>query len=207
MYLSRVQLAMDNRNTMLALADSNHFHGALESCFSYTESRKLWRIDNVNGTMYLLVLSQEEPNLSPFCKQFSPSQDSWETKDYTPLLENLKADTIWRFRLTSNPTISHRTDKDKRGKVLAHITTEYQRKWLIERSEKNGFQLFENDFNVTGNKWQRFIKKDGRYVTFLSVTYEGLLNIKDVDLFRKVLTEGLGRGKAYGMGLMTVMRV
>ena len=191
---------------MLALANSNHFHGALESCFSYTGSRKLWRLDNVNGTMYLLVLSQEKPNLSSFCKQFSPSQDSWETKDYTPLLENLKAGTIWRFRLTSNPTISHRTDKDKRGKVLAHITTEYQRKWLIERSEKNGFQLFENDFNITGNKWQRFIKRDRCNVTFLSVTYEGLLNIKDVGLFRKVLTEGLGRGKAYGMGLMTVMR-
>lgn len=191
---------------MLALANSNHFHGALESCFSYTGSRKLWRLDNVNGTMYLLILSQEEPNLSSFCKQFSPSQDSWETKDYTPLLENLKAGTIWRFRLTSNPTISHRTDKDKRGKVLAHITTEYQRKWLIERSEKNGFQLFENDFNITGNKWQRFIKRDRCNVTFLSVTYEGLLNIKDVVLFRKVLTEGLGRGKAYGMGLMTVMR-
>lgn len=206
MYLSRVQIAMYNRNTMLALANSNHFHGALESCFSYTGSRKLWRLDNVNGTMYLLILSQEEPNLSSFCKQFSPSQDSWETKDYTPLLENLKAGTIWRFRLTSNPTISHRTDKDKRGKVLAHITTEYQRKWLIERSEKNGFQLFENDFNITGNKWQRFIKRDRCNVTFLSVTYEGLLNIKDVVLFRKVLTEGLGRGKAYGMGLMTVMR-
>ena len=40
----------------------------------------------------------------------------------------------------------------------------------------------------------------------LGVTYEGLLTVTDVQAFREALTNGIGRGKAYGMGLLTVMR-
>ncbi|NYA64868.1 type I-E CRISPR-associated protein Cas6/Cse3/CasE, partial [Lactobacillus salivarius] len=37
------------------------------------------------------------------------------------------------------------------------------------------------------------------------VSFEGLLEITDVDLFRKVLIDGIGKEKAFGMGLMTVI--
>ena len=40
----------------------------------------------------------------------------------------------------------------------------------------------------------------------MAVTYEGILQVNDVEKFRKVLVEGLGREKAYGLGLLTVMR-
>ena len=38
----------------------------------------------------------------------------------------------------------------------------------------------------------------------LAVTYEGSLTVTDADLFRKALTEGIGREKAFGMGLLTI---
>ena len=44
-----------------------------------------------------------------------------------------------------------------------------------------------------------------RPVSLLAVTYEGLLTVTDAALFRRTLTEGIGRGKAYGLGLLTVM--
>lgn len=46
----------------------------------------------------------------------------------------------------------------------------------------------------------------GRPVSLLSVTFEGFLTVTDADLFRCTLTEGIGRGKAYGMGMLTVVR-
>ena len=42
-------------------------------------------------------------------------------------------------------------------------------------------------------------------VSLLSVTYEGVLQITDEEKFCQLLTGGIGRGKAYGLGLMTVM--
>ena len=40
----------------------------------------------------------------------------------------------------------------------------------------------------------------------LAVTYEGMLTVTDAELFRQALTQGIGREKAYGMGLLTIMR-
>ena len=37
-------------------------------------------------------------------------------------------------------------------------------------------------------------------------SFEGLLRVTDAALFREALTRGIGRGKAYGLGLLTLMR-
>jgi CRISPR system Cascade subunit CasE len=37
------------------------------------------------------------------------------------------------------------------------------------------------------------------------VTFEGLLQIQNLVLFKQTLVNGLGREKAFGMGLMTVI--
>ena len=208
MYLSRIHLNLSSRDTMLALVRSNLFHEALECCFSGGRTRNLWRIDNFNNELYLMLLSNEKADLSTFCRKFAVSENSYETKDYDILLKRLKNGDIWRFRLTANPTHSEPFQKkEKRGKVQAHITPEHQIQWLMKRAEKHGFQLSEDSFNVVESKWRRFYKRDSKAVTFLSATYEGILKITDVNLFSEVLVNGLGRGKAYGMGLLTVVRV
>ena len=49
-------------------------------------------------------------------------------------------------------------------------------------------------------------KKNGtRLVTLLAVTYEGVLQVTDPEAFKALLCEGVGRGKAYGLGLMTII--
>lgn len=213
MYLSRVFLASRTRNTMLALAFPNRFHGAIEECFHRSDTRKLWRIDNLQNNLCMLILSEEKPDLSFICAQFSESKDSWESRDYSHFLDKLQNNTIWRFRLTANPTHSEpsklksEADKRLRGKVFAHITVDSQKQWLYKHASQHGFELFENEFTVVGTKWQHFQKGSGRSVKILSVTYEGILHIVDVNLFRDALLKGIGRGKAYGMGLLTIMRV
>ena len=76
---------------------------------------------------------------------------------------------------------------------------EDQRNWLLRKADKKGFQV--NDFNVTQSIWKKFENQ----VSFLSVTYEGILTIENVALFREALKNGIGRGKAYGMGLLTII--
>ena len=50
MYLSRVELNLSSRETMLALDNLNKFHGAVESSFDSNRThRNLWRIDDLNG--------------------------------------------------------------------------------------------------------------------------------------------------------------
>ena len=206
MYLTRVMIDTSKRMTMRALASPSIFHGAAESSFEGERKRRLWRIDNLNGNYYMLLLSEDRPELSGFCEQFS-SENKWETVDYDKLLRNITAGDIKQFRLTANPTISVCDEKGKRGKVLAHITAEHQKQWLIEKGKSNGFILNDDSFDIVQCKWKRFYKSGSKAITLLSVTYEGILEITDAELFRNALTKGIGRGRAYGMGLMTIMKV
>lgn len=209
MFLSRIPIDRYNRNTLRALNSPSVFHGALESSFAGERQRNLWRIDCTGDQLYILLLSNCKPELSSFCSQFG--YDGWvsyEIKSYDGLLERIKNGDKWRFRLTANPTKSVSAQgQGSRGKKLAHITTDFQKKWLVEKSEKSGFSVTENSFDVVESRWLKFAKRGQRGVSLFSVTYEGVLEVTDADLFRRSLTGGIGRGKAYGMGLLTVMKV
>ena len=68
-----------------------------------------------------------------------------------------------------------------------------------------GFALTEGAFQVTRKQTCHFRKNGKRPVTLLAVTYEGILQVTDPEAFREMLCQGIGRGKAYGLGLMTIL--
>ncbi len=208
MILSRIQLDTSRRSTMKALASPNLLHGAIEQSFPGPRQRNLWRVDKLGEKTYLLILSRELPDFCNLAVQFGVlgTGDAWESKSYDPLLGRVKERDIWNFRLTANPTISKAAEPGQRGKVLGHITVDYQKQWLLERAEKCGFSLTDESFTVVESRWLRFRKgaDGGRPVTLLSVTYEGVLTVADADAFCETLVNGMGRGKAYGLGLLTV---
>lgn len=206
MYLSRVELDPTRRSTMTALAAPQKFHGAVESAFSGARRRRLWRLDRLSEKLYLLVLSEEVPDLSGAAEQFGTGADP-ETRCYDPLLERITPGSCWQFRLTANPTKSCKdpADPQARGTVTAHCTTKYQKQWLLDRAAEHGFALTEDSFTVTRVQWHHFVKRGTRPVSLLAVTYEGVLQVTDAEAFRTLLCQGIGRGKAYGLGLLTVM--
>ena len=201
-----MELDTSKRKTIIALASPNLFHGAVESAFSEF-GRKLWRIDRLAGKAYLLLVSEKEPDLGSAAKQFGTS-DGWRTLDYDPFIRKIQTGDRRLFRLTANPVIAKSAGSGARGSILAHVTTDWQEKWLLDRSAKNGFSIGPDDFSVVHNEWVRFKKGNdhGRIVTFCTVTFEGTLTVSDASLFHEALKNGIGREKAYGCGLLTVSR-
>ncbi len=208
MYLSRIKLNMNKRETLKALAAPNIFHGAIESCEKCEKAercRKLWRIDTLGGEKHLLILSHKQVDFSEVALEFSDSCQ-YESKSYDGLLGRITDGSKWQFRLRANPTVQKYCDSKGRGKVLAHITPTHQEEWLKKQSEKYGFTISEGEWLVTGSQWYIFKKnKDSKSkVHLLAVTYEGKLTVTNTELFKKALTEGIGREKAFGMGLLTI---
>ena len=192
MYLSRAELDPTRRSTMIALTSPQKFHGAVENSFSGERRRRLWRLDSLNGKLYLLLLSEELPDLTGLCAQFGTGAAP-ETRRYEPLLERVTSGSCWQFRLTANPT---RSKKD---------SADHTARWLLEQAGKHGFALTEGAFQVTRKQTCHFRKNGKRPVTLLAVTYEGILQVTDPEAFREMLCQGIGRGKAYGLGLMTIL--
>ena len=142
MYLSRVELDPTRRSTMAALAAPQKLHGAVESAFAGERRRRLWRLDRLGERLYLLLLSEDAPELSGVVEQFGTGAAA-ETRSYDPLLQRVEPGSCWQFRLTANPTKSCKDTQNPaaRGTVAAHCTTQYQKQWLLERAAKRGFAL------------------------------------------------------------------
>lgn len=204
MYLSRVSLDLSKRKTQTALASPNQFHGAVEEAFSEKQQRNLWRIDTVRGKTYLLILSKEKPNLAYIAAQFGNVEFPGETKEYDRLLTRIEEGSVWRFRLVANPVRSVNKGAG-RGKVTAHTAEKFQLEWLHRKAEKGGFRIVPDSVCITEAGWKIFRKqKEKKEVRLLSVTFEGKLKVEDVEIFRDTLLQGIGREKAYGMGLLTI---
>ena len=121
-------------------------------------------------------------------------------------------------RLHANPTFSSINAKGSRGRVHACTLVgmpkaeeekpgrKTQYGWIRSQAEKHGFAVDENDLNIARIQWYAFSKPTGERVRLLGVTYEGTLTITDAQAFCNALTGGIGRGKPYGMGLLTVTR-
>lgn len=210
MYLSRVKLDEARRSTMIALSNPELLHGAISQSFSGERPFVLWRLDRLSTGLYLLVLSEEQSALDQVVKEYGIG-DAVETKSYDQILEKISEGSLYRFRLKANPTYSmprkdEESGKLKRGRICAHSTIPHQRQWLTEQGQKHGFSVTEDSFDVTETRWYKFTKGKSNKLSILSVTFEGVLNVTDADAFREAMTKGIGRGKAYGMGLLTIMK-
>lgn len=210
MYLSRVKIEEKNRQRVRDLDHLGAYHNWVESSFPEEfrlgeRTRKLWRIDTLRGERYLLLLSEKQPDLERL--EYYGVANTAESKSYDALLESLANQMKLRFRVTLNPVVSISTGKHsgERGKVKPHITIEHQMQYLIDRSLKNGFLLEEGEFAITERSMERLNKQKHRPIRLSKVSYEGLLTISDVELFRKAIINGIGKKKAYGCGLMTVI--
>jgi CRISPR system Cascade subunit CasE len=197
MYISRIELRESPEVSKL--------HGAVERAFEGERARRLWRLDETDTGLNLYIVSRERPSLEGVSEQFGKSEPRGVTKNYEPLLERLGEGQRWHFRLCANPTKSEMgSGGAKRGKVTAIRCRDEQCKWLVSRAEKCGF--YPNQFFLSGEQWQRFSKSSGHFVEIYSIIYEGVLTVTDAEAFRAALTGGIGRGKAYGCGLLTIAR-
>jgi CRISPR system Cascade subunit CasE len=179
--------------------------------------RVLWRIDNLGPSTYAIVQSDEKPDFHHVVDQFGwPASDQrWDTIEYDGFLNNIADGQIWRFRLMANPThsISDMSQYESRGKVMAHMTVDQQKKWLIDRSQKLGFiienasqDIKEPALEIRQNEVKRF-SHGNEHITFNAVTFEGILRVDDRELLVSSMKKGIGRAKGYGCGLLTVARL
>ena len=82
--------------------------------------------------------------------------------------------------------------------------------WLLDRAQKHGFELLPENFQIVERDWHIFRKgkEQGKNkVSIKGVTYEGILKVYDEEKFKELLVAGIGRGKAYGMGLLTIVHI
>lgn len=210
MYLSRVKIDTSNRFNVKQLDHLGAYHSWVEDSFPDEltlgfRTRKLWRIDEMDHGHYLLVLSQEKPDLIKL-EKYGVAKSA-ETKKYDVLLEQLKESDKLRFCLVLNPvkSLSQGKNSGNRGRVIPLVTAEQQIQYLEGKALQNGFSINNNEVIVTNKSFELLKRKKQKPLKICKATYEGILKIENLDNFKNCLINGIGKKKAYGCGLLTVI--
>jgi len=112
------------------------------------------------------------------------------------------------FRITANPTRCITDQEDKlgkknRGKSRVPLIREEEQVGWLERKLAGAASLHE--VAVTPNP-PIYFRKGSRAGKVVPVTYEGVLNILNVEKLGAVWQNGVGPAKAFGCGMLLVRR-
>lgn len=215
--LTRMHLNPARRGARALLGSPQAMHAALMAAFppgerdSDAQGRILWRVDcHAEHPALLYLLSPVKPDLTHVVEQAGwPTTATWESRDYSPLLERLADGQEWAFRLTANPVRRIRQEGASRSEVKAHVTADQQATWLLTRTGPWGFMIPPTATDgqpallVRDRRSWAFPRK-GATVSLATATFDGILRVTDRQALRQALTGGLGRAKAYGCGLLTL---
>ncbi|MGO9177494.1 MAG: type I-E CRISPR-associated protein Cas6/Cse3/CasE [Desulfobaccales bacterium] len=119
------------------------------------------------------------------------------------------------FRLVANPTRrlrKHSLEADGQpieekweGKRVP-VRDEQLFDWLARRAEPAGFSVKADCTNVQPGYIYVNKTKDGYGHRLRSVRYDGILNVADPARIQETIIHGIGPGKAFGFGLLSLVR-
>lgn len=224
MFLSRIHLDPRNRDARRDLADPYELHSTLCRAFSPTdrkcpEGEFLWRLEpeaDSKRCPRVLIQSRSLPDWTRIGIQGWLSEDPDPSVDLQTRLglNLLRSGHQFRFRLRANPCVT------RNGKRLGLLQLPDQEAWLERKGrEQHGFRLrVVESFGPTEaptnrvalRVWQEQMLRGRRRlernqeIRVFSVLYDGVLEVTDPGNFLSALRDGVGHGKAMGLGLLSV---
>lgn len=191
MYISKVYVDVKIPLVRHDLTSLNFFYDTLKKI---SGGAPVYRIDNVplNQTGYIqpvVLISEKKPEFS-IGKLPGGYISKIETYEYDI---PVRSGMVYKYFLKANPSVKiffKHSDLE---------TEESWKKWLETEGIINGFEIV--DAKVTDDGYVTCAEKK---VKFLSVIFEGALKITDEGKFRKALNSGIGRGREFGLGLLSI---
>ncbi len=201
MFLSQLNLDRMNRHAMRLVADVYSLHqGVMSGFMEYPGNfRVLFRVEPEvrDRILRVLVQSPVRPSWEKFggdCRGFLEAR----VKEFHPALP---AGGLFQFRLRANPTVT------RNGKRLGLVRDDVLQDWLRRKEEKTGIRFRSvvavDEGYLSGTKRTEASQFK---VNIKTVRFEGVLQVADPELVRGTICSGIGSGKAFGCGLLSLAR-
>jgi len=223
MYLSRLILNPRSRQVRNELADPYEMHRTV--CKALPDAG--YRDNEPSGTLFrvdlhprtriptLLVQSRQQPIwnfLSAERKDYLLGENELPLDVENPAIKELNLQLhegqMLAFRLRANPTVKKDREGKKQGRRMGLIHEDDQHKWLVRKLEIAGAALINvNIVNEQFTRGKLFKEKEkASRLNFLSVQFDGILQVKDKDKLTSNIFTGFGSAKGLGFGLLSLAR-
>jgi CRISPR system Cascade subunit CasE len=200
-YASVLRLSRADQNT-LKIKDAYGLHKVVYGLFADVRSDAEKQGSAPSGIIYadkggdfntrqVLMLSNRKPHQTP---QFGIVQT-------TPIQSRFLAHERYAFEVTVNPG----KRDNQTGKIVPIRGREDIARWFLARAPESwGFRVNPDNLQTDKISVQVF-EKSGKTITHGSATLKGELAVIDRERFRQSFTQGIGRGRAFGFGLLQIV--
>jgi CRISPR system Cascade subunit CasE len=230
MFLSRLFLNIRDQQARKDLARAYEMHRTILTCgFGSIGKEELGRVlfrvdsDRHGGKPVLIVQSDAAPDWSKL-----PVGYLVRTAEAKEVALQFALNQRLQFRLRANPT-KKVAEKNEHlgammvGKRVGLVTEAQQIRWLLRKAERGGFRIPgewvkarhpETGEEVEQPNFRVDARPEGRVHNtkrefggeFHAVLFEGILEVTDPAAFQNTIAAGVGSGKAFGFGLLSVAR-
>jgi len=174
----------------LGIYDAYGVHKVLYSLFPKEdgETRPFLFYESKRGSNWkrIMILSKKEPKDPEYGRLTSRR-----------IPDEFLQNQTYGFQVRMNPVIR----KTGSGKAVPITEREDLLQWFSQRASECGFEVKEGTLQVTEIGVQQ-IQKGEKKITHGEATFSGVLKVIDRETFIESFKNGIGRGKAFGFGLL-----
>ena len=210
-YLSKLVLDPYSRRVRSDISNIYELHRTIMRAFPKDINRKasavLFRLDHVvnrlNPNPLILVQSIVKPEWDFLENIQYLADEKIQIKTYQPII---KTGNIYRFKIHANPT--RRSSKTK--KLIPIVKEEELLEWIAAKGKQNGFLPDLSSILIRKNPLIQLYKKNGdenQCISLAVTAFSGFLKITDPEKFTTGLTKGIGRGRSFGCGLLSIAKI
>jgi CRISPR system Cascade subunit CasE len=161
----------------------------------------LTRVDADEDGFKLTVLSHSKPVKPEWCRQ-----EDWKSKE---LPESFFQNGMFLFKITVNPTktLSNRDPKGNKKKNGSHFAITKRpelQHWFLQKAEQNGFRILDKPEVEISPPVFHQLRRKGDEGVIVGVDFKGGLEVIDKAKFLKAVTEGIGRARGLGFGMLVL---
>lgn len=200
MYLTKIEMPLTERAVQAALSDCQKMHRLVMGLFDAKrqEAGVLYRARTKDGRVALYLYSDVpiiESNVFPWMNLVGQ-------REVSAWLDNMRTGKMCRFDLLAMPSKKVAAEGRKNSQRRLLRTLEERMTWLERKGEQNGFSVLSvqelEGIHLTGNH----AEESGGNMNWDAYHYNGVLEITDEGAFRQGVANGIGPGKAYGLGML-----
>jgi CRISPR system Cascade subunit CasE len=227
MFLSRLILNPRSRQVRNELADPYEMHRTISRAFPNGEFGKERSEENATNILFrvdlhprtriptLLIQSRQKPDWSFLLaerKDYLLGENELPLDVENPAIKEMnlqmREGQVLAFRLRANPTVKKDREGKKQGRRMGLLREEDQHKWLARKLESAGAALVSvNIVNEQFTRGKLFTEKEKvKRLNFLSVQFDGVLQVKDPNNLVNSIFTGFGSAKGLGFGLLSLAR-
>ncbi|MFG2378944.1 type I-E CRISPR-associated protein Cas6/Cse3/CasE [Streptomyces sp. NPDC048504] len=204
-HLARLHLEARSREVHRDLKDATRLHTTVQALFPdalgaapRTATNTLHRVEREQTGALLMIQSTLPINRNALPTGYASQV---EYRDLTPLLTWLAEGRVVRFRIDANPIKSVVVPGGGRGRRVP-VSGEEALAWWERQAARAGLAnelvLDLPQPDVLGSR------SEAKRIRLRAIRFEGVATVSDPEALRTAITTGIGQGRAYGLGLLSI---